>query len=111
QNLTVTTVNVSGAELGINANNRGSGDTTITSTGTVAATGAGGVGIRVSNDPNANNLTLQVNDVSGARTGVSAVNEGKGDTSITSTGTIAATVADDSDLDGAGVGLYVTNGS
>ena len=82
-------MNVSGAAYGIRAYNQ-SGVMSITTTGTVIA---GNRGIYAKNY--GTDLTIQVADVTGGRTGVDARNVGSGALSITSTGTVKG-----------GVGIY-----
>ncbi|MEM7443296.1 MAG: autotransporter outer membrane beta-barrel domain-containing protein [Pseudomonadota bacterium] len=87
KNLTIVAADVSGNDKGIQAINNGSGDLSITVTGTV--TGVTDSGIRAINDPSATNLIISAAAVSGGEYGITAVNEGTGDLTITATGPVA----------------------
>jgi uncharacterized protein with beta-barrel porin domain len=99
-NLTLTANNVTGGLYGIYAVNYGSGALSITSTGTVTATGVTSRGIYAENS--GTDLTLTANNVTGVAYGIRAFNYGTGALSITSTGTATATGAN-------GYGIYAGN--
>ena len=99
-NLTIDTYNVSGARYGIVARNFGSGVLSIAATGTVA--GAGADGIYAYAGGNATGLTISAVDVSAARAGIDAINNGGGALSITATGAVAGTTS-------TGIGISARN--
>ena len=87
--LTIETVTVTGGWNGIYADNGGTGETSVSATGLVQ--GADGTGIAVSNQATATDLTIEAATVTGAVSGISALNLGTGTTSITATGTVTGT--------------------
>ncbi|WP_109354082.1 hypothetical protein [Sphingorhabdus sp. EL138] len=89
-NLSITSNVASGAEIGIEATNNGTGALTITSTG--SATGTNDWGILAVNSNNGTNLTASVVDTSGGEIGTGAFNQGNGALTITSTGTATGTL-------------------
>lgn len=97
-NLTINTAAVTGGYVGISAFNRGTGATSITSTGTVS--GSNGRGILAYNASYASDLTINTADVTGGRDGIFASNIGTGNTSITSTGAVTG--------GGTGLGIRLT---
>jgi outer membrane autotransporter protein len=90
-NLTINTAASSG-KYGIYAKNNGMGALSITSTGPV--TGTGSQGIYAINSTAGSDLTINAVTVSGEDKGVSAINNGSGALSITSTGAVTATNSD-----------------
>ncbi|WP_373476957.1 hypothetical protein [Sphingorhabdus sp.] len=98
-NLIITATDVQGDNFGIFANNAGTGTTTITTTGNVV--GLANTGINVNNAATAgatargdeDALTVDVNSVTGATFGISAVNSGAGSTRITTSGDVTGTSA------------------
>ena len=74
--ISIEAVDVSGAERGILAFNRGTGDTLVRATGTVR--GASGDGIRAIGSPVAGDLTVEANNVSGGERGINATMSGDG---------------------------------
>jgi hypothetical protein len=96
--LTIHTQSVSGGTYGIKALNDGTGPLSITSTGTVSASGGTGQGINAYN-MFGQSLTINAVGVSGASGGVTATNK-VGPLAITSTGTVSAT---------SGSGIYAKN--
>src|SRR5690606_6341428 len=102
QDLTVEANNVSGGAYGIVVNNYGTGDTNVTSTGTVSGTGPASSGINAFNSSTANDLTVNAKDVTGDIYGIYANNTGTGDTTVKATGTASGTGA-------AGIGIYAIN--
>jgi outer membrane autotransporter protein len=100
-NLTINTAAVTGNTVGIDAQNNGTGATSITSTGTVTATGRTRKGISAYNGSAATNLTINTAAVTGGSQGIYARNYGTGATSITSTGTVTGTTS---------YGIYAYNG-
>lgn len=98
--LSLTTVDVAGAQTGIMASNNGGGATTVTSTGTV--TGTDNIGVLVRNNYSASSdVTISTVDVNGGQLGIRAMNLGSGATTVTSTGTVIGTT---------GAGISVTHG-
>jgi len=101
-NLTVTANNVTGVAFGIFGDNRGTGALSITSTGTVSATGTNGYGIYALSSHTGTNLTVTANNVTGVAYGIFGDNRGTGALSITSTGTVSATGTN-------GYGIFAVN--
>ncbi len=89
RHISVNAMNVNGGQVGISVSNSGSGDTTVNATGTV--TSLSGLGISASNGEIANDITVNVVDVSAATIGIEARNYGTGNTSITATGQVTGT--------------------
>ncbi|CAM5772262.1 hypothetical protein LMIY3S_03785 [Labrys miyagiensis] len=91
-NLTIKAGTVSGGVAGIFATNYGSGFTDIAVTGTLTSTG--GIGIYAANGtfggPIATDLIINAVDIVAADRGIAAINQGAGQTSITTTGTVTA---------------------
>ncbi|PHS31635.1 MAG: hypothetical protein COA95_05720 [Methylophaga sp.] len=96
--ITINAANISGNNSGIRMKNRGTGNTSITTTGTV--TSANSYGIYAYNASSASDIILSVSSISGHDKGVFTKNLGSGSTSISSTG--AVTSADD-------IGVYAYN--
>ncbi|MCA0012043.1 autotransporter [Mesorhizobium sp. B292B1B] len=95
-NLTIKVADVSGGSSGIVALNNGSGALSITATGAVSGEGMGyescecrlgADGIYANND--GTNLTINAVDVSGASSGIVALNNGSGALSVTTTGVVS----------------------
>lgn len=78
--------NVTGVTFGISARNVGSGTIAITASGDVKATGPASDGIFADGLTTSTDIVLDVNNVSGGRTGITARNDGTGDTTITARG-------------------------
>jgi outer membrane autotransporter protein len=79
---------VRGAAAGIVASNTGTGETRIVSTGTIIAADAAGVGVAAFAGANSANLSMDVTNVGGGSTGISAFNAGTGATSIATRGIV-----------------------
>lgn len=77
----VATAAVSGGQNGVSVDNFGTGDTVITTTGAVI--GEQQDGVAVNNGLDAGALVIDVLDAVGALRGISALNQGAGETSIT----------------------------
>lgn len=84
--VTVTASAVTGGQNGIAVNNFGTGDTAISSTGWVA--GNQQDGIAVNNGQDAGDLVIEAMHAVGGGNGISALNQGAGQTSITTHGLI-----------------------
>lgn len=84
--VTVTTSAVTGGQNGIAVNNFGAGDTVVRSTGWVA--GNQQDGIAVNNGQDAGDLVIEAMHAVGATNGISALNQGSGQTSITAHGLV-----------------------
>lgn len=84
--VTVTTSAVTGGQNGVSVNNFGAGDTLISTTGWV--TGDQQDGIAVNNGQNAGDVIIEAEHAVGAMNGVSALNQGSGQTSITVSGLV-----------------------
>lgn len=69
-----------------------SGSATVTSTGSL--TGVNGFGLSIVNNAFALDISVEVNDVTGHLSGIQAVNNGTGDTSVTATGTVTSRSGD-----------------
>lgn len=91
---------ITGYSQGIWAMNYGSGALSITSTGSVEATGGSGKGILANHY--GTDLTMEVHDVSGVSSGIHTSSFGSGALSITTTGNVTAT-------DSGGRGIYARN--
>lgn len=78
--------NVTGVTFGISARNVGPGTIAITASGDVKATGPASDGIFADGLTMSTDIVLDVNNVSGGRTGITARNDGTGDTTITARG-------------------------
>lgn len=89
--VTVTTSAVTGGQNGISVNNFGGGDTLISTTGWV--TGDQQNGIAVNNGQNAGDVIINAEHAIGAMNGVSALNQGSGQTSITVSGLVQGATA------------------
>ena len=87
--LTVVATAVSGGFRGIDAFNRGTGNTSVTATGLV--TGTADAGINATNNSSARDLTVNAAAVSGGLAGIVARNNGTGDTAIEATGNVVGT--------------------
>ncbi len=83
--LTVTSVDVTAGDNGIFTRHYGTGDTTITSTGTIRA---GDDGVYAYNDDNAGSVIIEIDGVSGDDYGVYVNNDGTEITRITATGSV-----------------------
>ncbi len=90
--LTISAVNVAGGTSGIRANNYGTGDTSVTTTGDVV--GTNGDGIYAADFTQGGSLTINAVNVSGAYSGITAFQQGTGDLSITATGLVSGTAGD-----------------
>lgn len=82
----IDVTNVTGVTSGISARNVGPGTIAITASGDVTATGPAGDGVFAYGLTMSNDIVLDVNNVSGGRTGITARNDGTGDTTITARG-------------------------
>jgi outer membrane autotransporter protein len=98
-NLSISAIDVIGGLDGIAARNSGTGETTITSTGTV--TGTNYIGIYARNSGASSDLTINSVDVNGGEFGIGALNFGSGATTVNSTGMVIGTI---------GAGISVTHG-
>lgn len=100
--LSVTQIggSVTGQMNGISAINSGSGETTITTAGTVS--GNGGDGLYIYNTPTTTDLTITQTggSITGSAGGIATENDGKGATVIAMAGTIAGTTD---------AGVYISN--
>lgn len=85
----IAAVDVLGNAGGIVTQNLGSGETAITSTGTV--TGGFTSGIFARNEGTSTNIKIAANNVQGAETGMLVVNQGTGTTSISASGLVTGT--------------------
>ncbi len=96
--LTVYVADVSGTRVGIGASNYGSGALTVTSTGTVTSSAFGAYGgyhdAGISASNLGTDLTIDVVDVTGHSTGITAENSGTGSVSVTSSGTVTGEQGD-----------------
>src|SRR6056297_3408920 len=97
--LAIDANNVTGGTDGINAENRGSGALSITSSGTV--TGTAEDGIYANNSTAGTDLTIAANIVVGGSDGIDARNQGDGALAVTTSGPIVANN---------GNGIYARNG-
>lgn len=104
--LSINATDVSGGIAAIVAENSGSGSLNITTTGSVAATHAGGAGITASNS--GTDLTISAADVSGGSYGIYAGNRGRGEVNIIATGAVAATYASGYGIDANNFGTDLT---
>ena len=84
----ITVSDVRGANAGIVASNTGTGEVRLNSTGAIVATGAAGVGIATFAGADSTGVTMDVTNVSGGSTGISAFNTGTGSTVIVTRGVI-----------------------
>jgi outer membrane autotransporter protein len=91
--LTVDAAAVTGRLIGIDAWNKGTGETTVTATGQVTGQSGLGYGIRAENGDRASNLTVTAVGVAGGDLGIFASNFGTGDTIVTATGLVTGTGA------------------
>lgn len=82
----VTTSAVTGGQNGVSVNNFGAGDTLVSTTGWV--TGDQQNGIAVNNGQDAGNVIIDAEHAIGAMNGISALNQGAGQTSITVSGLV-----------------------
>jgi hypothetical protein len=98
--LTISAASVTSANRGIYGRNEGTGDMSITATGSVSGGGTTGVGIFAVNY--ANNVTINANDVDGPQNAISISNQGTGAAAVTATGTVAGTT---------GTGIQISNSS
>ncbi|MGH8049230.1 MAG: autotransporter outer membrane beta-barrel domain-containing protein [Arenimonas sp.] len=97
-NLTITANNVVGGQVGIRAQNMGSGETNINTTGAISGTAA--TGIYAVNVGAATDLTIMANNVYGGQNGILVDNSGIGATTVSITGTAIGNTS---------VGIGVTN--
>ena len=107
--------NITGATRGIEANNFGSGYTSIYAGGTVHATSNNGRGISAYNKSTAQFLTITTgttSNISGGRGGITAENFGAGDLTITANGIVTGTTeyGIEADNNGSGHNLIITTG-
>ena len=98
---------ITGFGSGINATNNGSGDLTITTTGTVTGSGTGGTNAGVYAKNYGGSLTVNAATVSGGRYGIYAKNYGSGALSITATGTVTGSGAYGISADNRGTSLTI----
>ncbi len=98
-NLSILAASVSGAVDGVFVRNKGSGETSVITTGQV--TGTSGSGINATNYGNTIGLTISATDVTGRNSGIFATNRGSGVLSVTTTGQVNTTSS--------GVGISVFN--
>lgn len=96
--ITVSQANVTGGLDGIRADNEGTADTSIRTSGHVE--GRDGNGIQAINRANATDLIIDANSVKGSGDGISAWNQGQGNTGITTRGEVTGA---------GGIGIYATN--
>ncbi len=87
-NITVTAVDVSGGDSGINADQEGVGSLTITTTGSVVGETQDGINAYVIDS--GTDLTINAVDVSGEQHGIYARHDGSGTLAITTQGTVTA---------------------
>lgn len=83
---------ITGGGNGIQANNYGTGSTTISVAGTVTSGGSGSTGILVKNGTHATDLTVtqSAGTITAGSNGISATNNGMGATTISVAGTVVA---------------------
>jgi outer membrane autotransporter protein len=110
--INVTANNIVSGGVGVNVNNNGMGATTIRVNGTVDT--ETGTGIAVTNAGTATSLSITANGVINAgRSGIAAVNNGSGDTTVTATAQITSQNLNPSTVGGipSGNGVTVSSGS
>jgi fibronectin-binding autotransporter adhesin len=96
--LSITAADIDAATTGLFAYNYGRGAVAVTTSGQVRA--ANGHGLYVHNDKLGSDLTVAAAEVTGTRTGITALNFGTGATKVTATGGVTATT---------GTGMAVRN--
>jgi uncharacterized protein with beta-barrel porin domain len=89
--LTIAANNVSGGQVGLVAQNAGTGATNIVTTGNVTGTAANSEGIYAHVYAATNGLTVSANNASGVGFGILAQNDGAGATSVAATGAVTGT--------------------
>ena len=87
--LTVGAAAVSGRFRGIDVLNNGTGNTLVRASGPVI--GTNDAGINATNNTNANDLTVEAASATGGLAGILVRNNGRGNTSVTATGTVTGT--------------------
>jgi uncharacterized protein with beta-barrel porin domain len=108
-NLTVSANNATGTADGLYVANNGTGATSISTSGDVTGTGAGGFGIMAIGGANTTGLTISANNASGVYSGIAIQNAGAGSTSITTSGDVEGGQAAILALTAVGNAINITN--
>ncbi|QWK81199.1 autotransporter outer membrane beta-barrel domain-containing protein [Ochrobactrum sp. BTU1] len=104
--LTIQAVDVSGGDVGIFAQNNGSGAFSLTSTGKVVSSNS--VGIIAQNSFLSTDLTIDVADVTGGSSGIYAWNGGTGSLSLDASGAVIGTTENGIDVYNSNIGTALS---
>ncbi len=89
--ISVTAVDATGAEYGIQAGTYGTGSVTVTSTGTATGTAYSGIGVLLTNPSNTGDITINGTNANGGEYGIYAKHNGGGAVTVTATGDVVGT--------------------